>query len=174
MLCDICHKKEAAIYFKGIFNGHALEMNLCEECGRKKGMEFEQEIQLSDFVSQIVDLGMPSARKEKKETSCPACGLAYSEFKRTGRLGCGDCYGAFSPQLLHLLERIQGRTRHIGRIPCGARNPEKGGMQKQRELLRKRLAEAVRCEKYEEAAQLRDKLGQLGLTGGTNKQDKRQ
>jgi protein arginine kinase activator len=136
------------------------EIDLCEECAQKKGMEFKPEIQLADFVSTLVDLGLPT-KKEKKVTSCPVCGLTYSEFKRTGRLGCSNCYEVFSFYLMHLLERIHGKTKHIGKSSNVVPKITKSDLQKQRDVLKKKLQGAIKSEQYEKAAELRDKINKL-------------
>ena len=154
MLCNLCHKHEAMIHFKGVMNGRALELDLCEECARTKSMEFTPSPDIAELVSSLADLG--GRKRPRKEPACPACGMTYAQFKRAGRVGCGECYRAFAAALLPLIKRIQGRTRHAGKAPGQAPAAVAEAAE-----LRKRLEEALRTENYEKAARLRDRLKQL-------------
>ena len=48
---------------------------------------------------------------------CNNCGLALSEFYRTGMLGCEHCYKAFQKQIEQTLYKIQGKAFHTGKTP---------------------------------------------------------
>ena len=140
MLCNICHKNEAIVHFKGILNDQVFEIDLCEECAHQKGMEFKKDIQLTDFISSLVDLGLPQGSGKKKVSACPVCGLTYAEFKHAGRLGCSNCYTVFEDYLQPLLERIHGSVKHTGRSPkqkvCAAKPQD---IRKQKSTLKKEL-----------------------------------
>ena len=88
------------------------------------------------------------------EMKCPACGFTYQDFKKVGRLGCGDCYEAFKKQLDPLLKRIHGANRHIGKVPLmvGKNIRENASVQD----MKTQLEKAIAAEEFEEAARLRD------------------
>ena len=90
---------------------------------------------------------------------CPGCGMDFATFKRTGRLGCGDCYEAFRPQLEWILEELHGASRHVGNTPDS--NMELARSLDEQETLTQQLQEAVAAEEYERAAEIRDKLSEL-------------
>ncbi|HEY8506602.1 MAG TPA: UvrB/UvrC motif-containing protein, partial [Gemmataceae bacterium] len=69
-------------------------------------------------------------------------------FQAAGRLGCPHDYEAFGTALAGLLERIHRADRHGGKVP--RRHP--GGDAE----LRRQLRRAVREERFEDAARLRD------------------
>ena len=48
---------------------------------------------------------------------CNSCGLALSEFYKSGMLGCEHCYKAFEKELEKTLYKIQGKTFHTGKTP---------------------------------------------------------
>jgi len=112
--------------------------------------------------------------EDASSASCQACGMAYDEFKKAGRLGCTECYGAFAPQLERLLKRIHGAERHQGKGPIAARSespPKPPSIDEvvttdtdTLDQLRDELAKAVSAEAFEEAAQLRDRI--RALEGG--------
>ncbi len=37
MECSECHKRPATLYFTQVINGQKTEINVCEECAKKKG-----------------------------------------------------------------------------------------------------------------------------------------
>ena len=91
------------------------------------------------------------------------------DFKKTGRLGCANCYSAFEENLMPLIKRIHGAIKHCGKeIPSRGRAvkavttsvskaKKEGGL----EELKVRLHRAIKFEEFEEAAILRDKIRRL-------------
>lgn len=51
------------------------------------------------------------------EKICPKCGRRLSSFMKTAMLGCPDCYREFEPQIVSVLNNIQGKTFHVGKKP---------------------------------------------------------
>jgi protein arginine kinase activator len=93
---------------------------------------------------------------------CPICGIAWSEFKKNGVMGCPHDYEQFVGSLMPLLKRAhEGATEHHGKVPQNRRQEE---VEKSRTLarLRKDLEKAIALEHYEAAARLRDQLRELG------------
>jgi protein arginine kinase activator len=118
--------------------------------------------------------GMSSTDEEKiGPVQCPNCGMHYSTFRETGRLGCADCYNAFGSKLRPLLRRIHGSTRHVGKLPAhdGAvvthvgKLPAHDGAvvtpQRQVQRLHDELLRAVEREEFERAAEIRDQIKTL-------------
>ena len=157
MLCDICAKNPATVHLTEIVDEQMNELHLCEECARTKSLAMEQQFGLSDLLAGMADFDKPA-----KETGiiasikCPNCGLSYADFKKIGRLGCGECYSAFSKYLGPLLKRIHGSTQHTGKSPLKVTK----GLKKKIDLqeLRNRLQKAIEAEAFEEAAKLRDQI----------------
>lgn len=158
MLCDICGKKEATVHLTEIINDQMTKLHLCEDCGKKKGTEMEEHFGLADLLAGLADLGTPVTTAKEKKLKCPSCGLTYSDFKRIGKLGCGQCYETFKSYLVPLLKRIHGSDRHMGKMPG-----KKGKLPRTKEAvniedLKRRLKRAVELEEFEEAARLRDEI----------------
>lgn len=116
----------------------------------------------SDFFGDDFKIYVQSP-KVTSETVCKSCGMGINEFLRTGKLGCSNCYEAFNPQIKQLLKRIHGNTSHVGKIPKGASSKLK--VKRKMEVLRQELAEAIVEENFEKAAEIRDKLKQIGEGG---------
>lgn len=80
---------------------------------------------------------------------CTQCGFTYAEFLARGLLGCPECYTHFGDSLFADLLHLHP---DLHRRPAGATADE----------LRARFSEALRLERYEEAAALRERLRELG------------
>ena len=101
---------------------------------------------------------VPRGMETDSTTRC-GCGLSYQDLAKQGRLGCETCYTTFGDRVNPLLRRIHGSTSHIGKVPSRAsgRIRLKRDLDDLRQALRKRITE----EKYEEAAEIRDRIKSL-------------
>lgn len=162
MVCDICAKNQATVHLTEIIDDQMSELHLCEECARKKSIQMEQQFGLADLLAGLAEFGKPEA-PEVTGLRCSNCGLSYEDFKKTGRLGCGECYSNFRKYLLPLLKKIHGSTQHLGKslYKVVARSRKKIGLAE----LRAKLHQAIEQEEFEEAARLRDKIRELEKNG---------
>jgi protein arginine kinase activator len=81
------------------------------------------------------------------------------DFRRTGRVGCGNCYAAFKNEMIPLVKRIHGGVQHTGKVP-----KRTGGLLKVRrdiDKLKEELKTSIDNEEYEKAAEIRDKIKEL-------------
>lgn len=161
MLCQICGKNPATVHFTEIHDNKMSEIHVCERCAEEKGMHTpaqQHKFEIADLLAGMVDAMTQTDEERVGHVQCPRCGLLYSQFKETGRLGCAECYTAFQFQLRPLLRRIHGDTRHRGKSPV--RGPgESGARQIQR--LHDELQRAVEREEFERAASIRDDIRRL-------------
>ncbi len=166
MLCQICGKNPATVHFTEIHDNKMSEIHACEKCAEEKGLHAsakKQKFDIADLLAGMVD-GMTTTEEERVgHVQCPRCGLPYSGFKETGRLGCAECYTAFQFQLRPLLRRIHGDTRHKGKRPTG----DGEGVSRSRQIQRMHdeLQRAVEREEFERAAALRDEIRRLEAEG---------
>lgn len=183
MQCDICGKKKATVHLTEIVDEQMSEMHLCEECARNKSTQMEQQFGLGDLLAGLSDVSKSAASKTdaKNALICPACGLNYEDFRKFGRLGCGQCYTSFKEHLAGLLRKIHGSNRHLGKAPAAFVAPppeavvpapavkaaaaptlpgEAAGFLASENLedLKKQLSAAIQAENFEKAAWLRDKI----------------
>ncbi len=162
MLCDICGKNQATVHLTEIVDDQMSELHLCEECARNKSAQMEQQFGLSDILAGMADFDKPLKAAETVSLKCPNCGLTYAEFKKIGRLGCGDCYSAFRQYLAPLLKRIHGAVKHSGKAPANAGQvPGQPRANNELQEMRRRLLKAVEQEDFEEAARLRDRIREM-------------
>ncbi len=157
MQCDVCGEKEASVFLTQIVEGKMQKVNLCESCSKAKGVNDPTGFALADLL-----LGLGAAQQLEKSPAagkCPVCGFTQADFKKTGRLGCSECYATFAEGLSGMLANMHKGTSHVGKAPGNrARVRELNAKMKS---LQATLDEAVATEKYEEAASLRDQIRQL-------------
>ena len=156
MLCDICGKNPATVHLTEIIDEQMNELHLCEECARQKSTQMEQQFGLSDLLAGLAEFGKTAKDTESLSVKCANCGLTYTDFKKIGRLGCGECYNAFRRYLGPLLKKIHGSSQHVGKSPLRVTKVLKKKIDLQD--LRNRLTKAIEMEAFEEAAKIRDQI----------------
>jgi protein arginine kinase activator len=162
MKCHYCDKP-ATIHLTDIIAKKKREVHLCEGCAREHHLlpVGEQELNIPALLQFLLG---PEAGKAVKGTdpnrlACPRCGLKYAQFRAHGRLGCPEDYEIFRTALEPLLERIHRQTAHCGKAPARLRAARR---EVEVQELRDELATAVREERFEDAARLRDRIRGLG------------
>jgi protein arginine kinase activator len=169
MICDICGKKKATVHLTEIVDEQMSEMHLCEECARQKSSQMEQQFGLADLLAGLSDpsKAVVSKESEKSVLKCSHCGLPYEDFRKFGRLGCGECYSSFKEHLNGLLRKIHGSNKYLGKTPATYRqHQEKDAADNPLALLppeglsdlKQQLKSAIASEDFEKAAQIRDKI----------------
>lgn len=161
MLCEICGKNEATVEFTEIIDDEVSQIHLCENCAREKGIEMEQHFSIADFLAGLTDLGLEFEPEKAVSVKCPNCAMTYDDFRKIGRLGCGECYSAFKRSLIPLLKRIHGSTRHVGKATVKLEKVTGVTKISQLQELRQKLQRAIEMEEYEEAAKIRDRIREL-------------
>ncbi len=111
----------------------------------------------SDFFDGFDLFFQPTQVKEAKK--CPVCGHTYEDFRRTGKIGCGECYNTFRSPIEQTLSRIHTDTSHKGKIP--SKSGEALKLKRKYETLKEELAAAVRNEDYETAAKLHKQIREI-------------
>ena len=180
MLCQNCGKNEANVKYTQIINGVRKELNLCSECARKLGVDridipMDFTSFLGDFFNDYAESSLlPSFSIDNAK--CKTCGMTYSDFINTGMFGCSDCYDTFSGPIDSLLKNLHGTAKHIGRGAKNvdellnkksnnktSKNNEKCKDEKSTKLeeLQKELDKAIKEERYEDAAKIRDKIKEM-------------
>ncbi|MFA4889666.1 MAG: UvrB/UvrC motif-containing protein [Candidatus Omnitrophota bacterium] len=158
MLCDVCGNNPATVHLTEIIDSQMNELHLCEECARQKSTAMEQQFGLGELLAGMAEFDKPAKEQEGAiAMKCPNCGLSYTDFKKAGRLGCGECYNAFRKYLAPLLRRIHGSSRHVGKSPAKL-SAKTAGKKVDLAQLREKLAQAIAAEAFEEAARLRDQI----------------
>lgn len=160
MQCEDCKKAKAVIHFTQIVNDETETKHLCQKCAAKKGLQASAPVPLplTDFLSGIGSQ-IFAAGPDGAAGACPHCGSTFQDFRRSGKLGCAECYVAFEREMRMLLRKIHGSHHHVGISgdPAGAASRESSPHARLREL-RGRLKDAIEREAYELAAKFRDQI----------------
>lgn len=158
MLCSICKEKPATVHLTDIKGDKMQKVDLCEECAKNKGVN-DSTFALADML-----LGLGASQEIEQasggvEIKCPQCGFTQADFKKSGRLGCAECYKAFGDGLEGLLKSMHKGTRHAGKVPEGLRQTR--DLSDRLTALQQKLAKAIEEENFEQAASLRDEIKQM-------------
>ena len=160
MKCDRCNNP-ATVHLIEIKGGQKVEKHLCEQHAVEENVavKVSQQQPLNELLEKFVLKHAGVAVEAPTEQTCEHCGTTYEEFRKTGLLGCPECYNTFATALGPLLERAhEGANRHVGKVPSRSGVDE---LRHQRLIqLRRELEEAVASEQYERAARLRDQLNE--------------
>ena len=159
MQCSICKEKPATVHLTQIVGEKMQKLDLCEDCAKTKGVNDPTSFAMADLMlglgaSQELD---PSAGAV--EIKCVRCGFTQADFKKSGRLGCPECYKTFAEGLGGLLKTMHKGTRHTGKSPEALRVSRENS--DRLKTLQKKLNKAIESENFEEAALLRDELKKI-------------
>ena len=170
MKCERCKKNEATVSYREIMNGKEKKYLLCEDCARE--LEESGEISLSapkffgndegSLLNSMFGSLFAPARGERnlaEAKKCPLCGATFGELVKEGKVGCAKCYDAFGAELERTITGIHGQAVHSGKSP--AKLGGKLDVKQKMRALEKELKEAIKDERYERAAELRDELNAL-------------
>lgn len=161
MNCEICGSNDVVVHIKQQIGNDTVQLHLCEKCANIKGIDIKQES--SDLsISQLLT-GLIDVKNEKKKNltkkKCPRCGNSYTGLKKTGKLGCHECYMVFNKYIRSYLHRMYGKVRHNGKYPLRMHVYRNFVIDIQD--LKNKLKNAIVQEDYETAAILRDKIKNL-------------
>ncbi|MEM1072381.1 MAG: UvrB/UvrC motif-containing protein [Planctomycetota bacterium] len=169
MKCDHCDK-EATVEEVLLVGDSYVYKHMCESCASEVGL----------LKSGAGGRSEPTP----SDSACPRCGMTFQAFRESKRLGCPACYDAFTDRLGPVLSRAHdGATHHTGKVPkrlldAALQDRADAGPSETREAIARvlgqareradkiervaeQLAAAVRSERFEQAALLRDELERL-------------
>lgn len=155
MKCDRCGKP--SVYHSTlIVNGVSQNTHLCRECAIKEGVFSKAPNSLfDDMFSTFADF-LPFESVE--DINCPVCKTTLKQFKSSGILGCPNCYQAFQDEISKIIKRIAPYSQH--KQISDTKATKKTKTDKITEL-RLEMAQAVKEERYEDAAKIRDEIKKI-------------
>jgi protein arginine kinase activator len=167
MLCERCRKAEAAIHLTEIMQEMRSEVHLCEACAKEIGLNSK----LSSFSLSLPDMlsfiEMDDAGTSDDLPVCLVCGTDFVKYAKHGKLGCPACYRYLEGPISGVIRGYHGDKKHSGKIPSNMPAEEEAAViEAASEIsdmmnvdeLKKNLRSALRDERYEDAAILRDKI----------------
>ena len=152
MLCQRCKKNQATVNHVEEIKGKKIGYNLCRACYTELFGSINSAAG-NDMLSGLI--AQPARRRMR---NCPVCGMAYSDFERTGLLGCATCYDVFKEELMPYIERIQGKVVHVGKVGQDAREQD---LTRKLSRLQEELELAVRERRYPDAERINLKISEV-------------
>ena len=182
MLCELCHKDEAAgTLHRKDANGEDEELYVCKRClarqgggdgkgtggGEAEAAEKKPKIITPDgeeppafirnFLDAAVGLIEGVAKSEaSEERKCPVCGRTWEQIKEERTVGCADCWAQFGKEIRGEFLGGSYGPRHLGKIP--EKTPDG---KPSRAFLEKELRDAVARQNYRKAARIRKQLDEM-------------
>ncbi|PYG87988.1 protein arginine kinase activator [Ruminiclostridium sufflavum DSM 19573] len=158
MLCQNCQKRPAKVQLTQIKNNAKVDIYLCEQCANEiSHTEFVAPFGFNDLLFGL--FGSQIKQDAPVALKCSECGMEYSEFLKSSRVGCSKCYKAFEPKLDSIIKRLHGNAEHHGKVPN--RVSSNISVPNEVEKLKQLLNGAIQKEEYEEAAKIRDRIRSL-------------
>jgi protein arginine kinase activator len=172
MKCDFCNKNEATIHLIKIQGSNVEKINICRECAKDFSFLNEEDFysDLTKIFYKIFQSGNGSSQSGmskkilknlsfRRNLKCSICGTDLKAIKRTGKVGCGNCYSEFKDILFPVIKSIQGSLENKGKIPVNT--SKKIRLEKSIKDLRYKLQSEIIIENFEGAAKIRDKIKRL-------------
>lgn len=161
-ICEGCGTREARLRFTEVDGRGQRAALLCAECGIARGVPAEElrgeRMDTRALWSEIIHR-LADDRSAEAALACPDCGLTFSDFERSERLGCPRCYQTFMGDMTRLLREFHGREEHRGKMP---RNFGRRIDLRRRILgVKESIQLAVSEERFEAAARMRDEMRDL-------------
>lgn len=182
MICSKCKKNEATVHYERYINDKSLKMDLCGSCAKAMGIGFSSPHikwggeffgptiefpTMPPLVSQLFSAlsQLPQSHvSEIAPSACPKCRWNLDKFQATGKMGCPSCYDHFRKETNTILTEIHGTATYTGtKIPALPQTPKpktRPAKESKAQLI-KQLEKAVKEERYEDAAKLRDLIRAL-------------
>jgi protein arginine kinase activator len=163
-MCDECQESPAVVHLLRIDSGGVEHTRLCQRCaeniaGRTDGGAVAPAV-LSSFQGFGLGRNREGESFDKPDSLvCGVCGTTLSDVKETGMVGCSLCYQVFAGYLQAQLFDDAEPTAHLGKSPGHESDDDK--MYREKLRLQHMLKELVECERFEEAAGVRDRLAEI-------------
>ena len=161
MQCQVCKKAQAKVHYTQIHENQMKKVDLCDACAKENGINDPASFALTEIVlglgaSQKLEEGGGPSGNGGGELTCAHCGFTSADLKKSGRLGCSECYTTFAEPLEALLKNMHKGTQHRGKVPPHARRAI--DLEARILQLESELKAAISREDFESAAQFRDAI----------------
>jgi len=151
--CDLC-SKPATVHLTQIVNSKMHKVDLCEACAQAKGVTDPNGFSLADLLLKASLTPTPAG-----DVRCESCGFTAHDFKKNGRFGCPSCYDHFTGILEPMLDTMHKGVAHNGKVP--QRALARRSLYERLTTLETELEQAIKAERYEDAARYRDEIHQV-------------
>jgi protein arginine kinase activator len=166
--CDLCGEEPATMHLLRVVDGAVSHTHLCPGCAEGVAEQTNGLALVLAVPSVLRHLGKKETEgdavaplsSDQDDRFCGVCGTTLTDLKESGMVGCSKCYQVFAEHLQASLEGDAEPVEHMGKMPH--RGPESDVLRHEMMRLQRMLRELVECERFEEAAGVRDRLTELG------------
>ena len=166
--CELCGEEPATLHLLRAVDGAVSHTRLCSGCAEGVAEQSSGLALVLAVPAVLRNLGKRTreekasapVRSDHDQPACSVCGTTLTDLKESGMVGCASCYRTFAEHLQASLEGGSEAVEHLGKMPL--RGPETDALGREILRLQRMLRELVECERFEEAAGVRDRLAQLG------------
>lgn len=166
MLCQKCHKNLATVRYAEVIDGQVKELHMCSGCIDEHDTEEASGFALSG------DAPAPRRNVRRRRPSetltanieCQSCGSESKQIVEEAMVGCAMCYDTYGDELENLVRERHAALIHRGKAPN--RDDQREQLRVELQTKRALLRSALRSERYEEAALLRDEIKELEHQSG--------
>lgn len=148
MDCSNCGGPSAQLYTR-VIDGTEKQVCLCGACYKKLYSKSDA----SEMFAHLFGGG----KKPKEKKVCPSCGSTLDGFRKTGLLGCADCYTAFRSEIYNSVRYCQWDAIHRGKEPNGA-TEEKYDLVREQEYIKAQINLALQEGDYRLVSELKRRL----------------
>ena len=146
-ICEHCGKNPANIHIRQIANNKETELYLCSKCAENMQKKFLSFLKMNNYMTGM----MQNVEPEVEGKVCPVCKFDINKIRKTGKVGCANCYEVFEKELEPVLEDLNIKRNKPQTV-------EKENVFEKIDNLQNELNQAVLDERYERAAELRDEI----------------
>ena len=166
--CELCGEEKATMHLLRVVDGAVTHTHLCPDCAQSIAEQTDGLALVLAVPSVFRRLTQEHTESEAAETPAPpkedrfcgVCGTTLTDLEESAMVGCPNCYRIFADDLQTALEGDAQPAEHLGKVP--RRVPENDSLRHEIMRLERMLRELVECERFEEAAGVRDRLAELG------------
>jgi len=166
--CELCGEEKATMHLLRVVDGAVTHTHLCPDCAQSIAEQTDGLALVLAVPSVFRRLTQEHTESEaaevpappKEDRFCGVCGTTLTDLQESAMVGCPDCYRVFADHLQTALEGDAQPAEHMGKVP--RRVPENDSLRHEIMRLERMLRELVECERFEEAAGVRDRLAELG------------
>ena len=161
MNCKLCFKEEPTHLFRCIIGNTSTDLFLCSECIKKVAGNSEPLGLIGEeIISEDNALGLnEDVVRNMIGMQCSNCGTSLEEVGGLGKFGCESCYELFSDLIATADMKIDEKEKKLREKVGG--NFEKTIECGKIEVMKRQMDRAIKMEKYEDAAKIRDEIQQI-------------
>ncbi len=162
MLCNMCNERNAIFLVQQVTVGGKKEIHLCTQCAKDKGIDISESnvgLSIENLISSM----------SVTKSACYVCGKTLDEIKKTGLVGCPECYAVFNSEIKEHLQKMGLEIPYIGSMPKKLEHFR--SILTDRIEIQKKLDNSIASEDYEKAAMYRDFLSTLERSSVSSSED---